>query len=447
MRARLDPIAMQNHGPAPSTPRVSPAVVFALILGLLVGSTLANRVEIDSVQSLDRESGAGTTEPESGGVDPLPEEIEQQLAQLRAIGYVGTAESSFDQTGVVHIEADRVSPGFNLYNPAHAAEAYLIDSKGQVLHRWALAIEEAFPEGPTPNRYNRYWRRIRLMQDGGLLAIYEGVGLIRIDRDSRLVWARSNGAHHDLDVTPDGRLAVIRREAHINPSIHPAQPVLEDFIEFLDVETGKSIETFSIYDAFAESSYASALTTRKPSGDIFHTNTLQVLDGSHADKLLAFRRGNLLVSLRELSLIAVIDPEIRKVVWSLAGQWTSQHEPHLLDNGNILLFDNRGHGRFSKVIEFDPRTQETRWAFYGTRGNDFFSKTMGAQQRLPNGNTLITESNAGRVREVTAEGSEIWRFHSPHLDSADGDSAPGGAARICEMRRIPDGDRRLTWLR
>jgi hypothetical protein len=146
-------------------------------------------------------------------------------------------------------------------------------------------------------------------------------------------------------------------------------------------------------------------------------------------------------------LIAVIDPEAQKVVWSLTGQWAYQHEPDLLDNGNILLFDNEGNGDYSKVIEFDPRSQETRWAFYGNAENDFLSKTMGSQQRLPNGNTLITESNAGRVREVTHEGREVWRFQSPHLDPDGADPGSLRAARICEMQRISPGDRNLSWLR
>jgi hypothetical protein len=37
----------------------------------------------------------------------------------------------------------------------------------------------------------------------------------------------------------------------------------------------------------------------------------------------------------------------------------------------------------------------------------------GAQQRLPNGNTLITESEAGRLLEVTADGEVVWEYINP----------------------------------
>jgi len=35
---------------------------------------------------------------------------------------------------------------------------------------------------------------------------------------------------------------------------------------------------------------------------------------------------------------------------------------------------------------------------------------MGYAQRLPNGNTLITESSFGRFFEVTKEGEIVWEY-------------------------------------
>ena len=43
----------------------------------------------------------------------------------------------------------------------------------------------------------------------------------------------------------------------------------------------------------------------------------------------------------------------------------------------------------------------------------FFSKSMGTQQRLPNGNTLICEGMTGRVFEVTYEGEMVWEYVNP----------------------------------
>ena len=35
---------------------------------------------------------------------------------------------------------------------------------------------------------------------------------------------------------------------------------------------------------------------------------------------------------------------------------------------------------------------------------------------MPNGNTLITESNKGHVFEVTRDGEIVWEFYSPYID-------------------------------
>jgi hypothetical protein len=41
----------------------------------------------------------------------------------------------------------------------------------------------------------------------------------------------------------------------------------------------------------------------------------------------------------------------------------------------------------------------------------------GGAQRLPNGNTLITESDKGRAFEVTREGEIVWDFYNPDTGS------------------------------
>ncbi len=43
------------------------------------------------------------------------------------------------------------------------------------------------------------------------------------------------------------------------------------------------------------------------------------------------------------------------------------------------------------------------------------------QQRLPNGNTLITESSGGRIFEVTRDGEIVWEFFNPRRAEGRGD--------------------------
>ncbi|MHB8104453.1 MAG: thioredoxin, partial [Dehalococcoidales bacterium] len=46
--------------------------------------------------------------------------------------------------------------------------------------------------------------------------------------------------------------------------------------------------------------------------------------------------------------------------------------------------------------------------------NRLYSAFVSSAQRLPNGNTLITEGNGGRIIEVTAEHEIVWEYVSPY---------------------------------
>ncbi len=294
----------------------------------------------------------------------------------------------------------------------HGPKAVLIDMQGRVLHQWHYPFEAAFPNANVPfgTEGVKYWRRARMLENGDLLAIFEGNGLIKIDRDSRLIWAYPGTAHHDFEVLEDGTIYVLTREAEIVPFISDVDPILHDFITILD-EHGREQRRVSIPKAMANSVYATLLDRAEKHGDILHTNELEVLNGSLANQLAAFKPGNVLVSVPGINGIAVIDIVREQVVWALSGLWISQHHPTVLENGHMMIFDNKGDNGRSRVVEFDPLTQEIVWSYDGSK-YDFYTPTCGANQRLPNGITLITETDYGRAFEVTSDKQIVWEYYT-----------------------------------
>ena len=61
----------------------------------------------------------------------------------------------------------------------------------------------------------------------------------------------------------------------------------------------------------------------------------------------------------------------------------------------------------SRVLEINPVTLELVWS-YADPG--LYSSNISGAQRLPNGNTLITEGARGRLLEVTKEGRMVWEY-------------------------------------
>jgi outer membrane protein assembly factor BamB len=65
------------------------------------------------------------------------------------------------------------------------------------------------------------------------------------------------------------------------------------------------------------------------------------------------------------------------------------------------------------VIEFDPATYEIVWSYTGDAEHALESRLRSDQERLANGNTLITESDGGRLLEVTPTGEIVWEYVNP----------------------------------
>ena len=387
---------------------------------------------------------------------PVHDPNSADFSGLTGLGYLAGNEPAPAKTGVVTYDHDRAGSGFNFFTSGHAPEATLMNMDGEVLHRWECDYDSVWPNRPTQGGNPEYFRRAYLFDNGDIVAVFDRLGLVRLDKDSNVIWAFGEPAHHDVDVDDQGRIYVLTNYRRERPVVRRGTTVLDDHIVVLSGD-GTVLDRLSLIDAFADSPFAAVLERVPAREDIMHTNSLEVLDGRLADRNPAFARGNVLVSLREVNVIAVVDMKTRKVAWLLWGMWLHQHQPTVLDNGNMLIFDNLGHYGLSKVFEFDPFAQpaiksfpytefdplrqKVVWTYEGTIENGFFSRFCGTAQRLDNGNTLITESDAGRVIEVTSRGETVWQYVNTQRAGDDDELI----AVIFEMRRLAT-DFPLDWL-
>jgi len=128
---------------------------------------------------------------------------------------------------------------------------------------------------------------------------------------------------------------------------------------------------------------------------------------SHANTIVPLDDDRIMVSFRNTSTVGIVDRATGNFSWKLGYDVLSQqHDPNMLENGNILIFDNGSHRKSdartpSRVIEVDPATDEIVWEYRDQPAFNFFSPYISGARRLPNGNTLITEGNFGRLFQVT----------------------------------------------
>lgn len=353
------------------------------------------------------------------------------LVSLKSIPYLsGSLDPNPQDMGVLVNEARSVAPGLNFFSTLRRGDAFLVNGEGKPLWRWSLSRELS----SAALRQGIAFGFTHLYPNGDVLAFVDGFGVVKLDRESRLLWRHVALAHHDAFVADDGTIYALVHETRSIPAISERFPSLLDDVVVLS-PAGERLRTISIFDAIERSPYAflmprtEGLRLREDTDvvDALHTNHVEVYDGRLAHLSPLFRRGNLLVSMRSLDAIAILDGATSQVLWLWGPTNLSlQHYPTILENGHVLLFDNGT--RLSQVVEVDPRTNAVTWRYAPEK--DFFSASRGACQRLSNGNTLITLSEGGRALEVTPGGRTVWEYANPSVGEG------GIRENIFQMTRV-----------
>jgi hypothetical protein len=235
--------------------------------------------------------------------------------------------------------------------------------------------------------------------------------------------------HHAIDLLPDGTLLVpdqqdVAERRADRPRIAPGPNgfYIDHGLLQLSAE-GEVLRHISISDAIHQGDRVGVLlgngsnTPQLATQDPYHMNDVELLRPELAQAFPMFAAGDIMISLRNLSRIAVLDGGSWHVKWVMDGPFFVQHDPDFLPNGHILLFDNHFtvHGKTggrTRLLEIDPTTQQVVWSYGNADGEAFYSDTKGKVQKLPNGNVLTVWPEEGRVFELApAHGNRIvWDF-------------------------------------
>ena len=344
-----------------------------------------------------------------------------------------------DRTGLVTHVPQSAYKGYTFFSTSKDQSAYLVDMDGNIAHKWQLSYKDIWPNPEhvaniVPENL-RILSRAQMFPNGDMLAIYTGVGstplgygLAKVDKNSELIWAYDDAIHHDVEVAQDGTIYTMSHRIRVDEyeGLHSTKaqpPLYEDYLVILSPD-GELIKEVSFLDLFANSQTHKHILEQfrrnpvggdTPAGDMTHPNAFELIPDKLVGKLPFLKKGHILVSFRNLSMLAMIDPENEMITWSMYLPARFQHDPRFLSDGTVILFDNEGHvgpeGR-SRVIRVDLLTSEILWSYAGTIEEPLYSAYHSSVDPLPNGNVLITESLAGRLLEVTSDGEIAWDYRS-----------------------------------
>ena len=395
--------------------------VFIILLGNTL--SLVSCSKCDRAEQTKKELSSKKESIQNAEIPP------ERVQQLMNLGYFDRAPTHNPEDRAVTKRNPKAFDGINLYSSRHRAEALLIDNTGKVLHKWRAS------------RQKPSWVHTEILPNGDLLAISKLHSLSKFDWNSKLLWRQSLAAHHDLDIGSDGTIFLLTSSIREIEYEDVPIPILTNAITQL-TSTGRFIKKTLLFPAmvslipkrrlkrikkaFAQGYRRRDLFQESTSTDVFHTNSVQII---YKDVPNIAPRGSILLSVRELNRIVIVDHSMTRLLWSWgAGELEEQHHATLLDNGNIMVFDNGIRRKQSRVIELNPTTKKIEWSF--TKPN-FYTRLRGAAQKLPNNNVLITESDKGHAFEITPAGKVVWEFWNPDVI----DEEPPTRAIIYRMTR------------
>jgi hypothetical protein len=345
--------------------------------------------------------------------------------------------------GLVYRDKARSAGGYTLFSPVRGHHADLLDAEGRVVHQWH------HPEGI---QHLKWLPNGRLLVQGLPPESAEGAeqiggcagALFELDHDSTVHWEhRDVYMHHDYQRLANGNTLVVRWDklpADVAARVQGGHTAANDpdwmwgdAVREID-PSGATVREWRSWEHLSTDHHVKCpLESRK---EWTHLNSIELTPDGHW-----------LLSLRLSSTLVIVDGTTGDVRWRWgAGVLSHQHHATWLDNGHILVFDNGCHRleapSFSQVLEIDPATKKIEWTYKAEPILAFYSFMISGAERLPNGNTLITEGATGRVFEITSEGETVWEYVSPWVLP----SRFGPTSAVFRAYRVAEDDPRLEGL-
>ena len=249
---------------------------------------------------------------------------------------------------------------------------------------------------------------------------------ITLDGTIKFETPNNYSVRHDFNKTPQNTYFMVTATVEdqycpeeCNPSLPSEIPWQGDIYLELDPSGNEiwSWNTFDYYDLTEYNPYYVETYTGNYEMDWTHSNSVSYDPSTQS----------VFVSVRNLSRVTKIDYTTKELVWNLGNidfmneiyfqddlNFSQQHSVQVLDNGNLLFFDNHRYltPELSRCIEvqYDQTNYHAEIVWEHELPPDLFSGSRGECDRLPNGNTLITAGRTGHIVEVTNNNDIVWKL-------------------------------------
>ncbi|MCP4598048.1 arylsulfotransferase family protein [Neptuniibacter sp.] len=294
------------------------------------------------------------------------------------------------------------------------SSVYLYDiSEQKILHEWVPPVNELLNQTSFRNdqskKFNFRSQHPLLLEDGSIV-ITSGEGpLLKIDSCGKLQWSADRHFHHTIEPSESGGFYV----PIVSSEIKLPFPLRNDAIAKVSA-TGEVLQEWSIYELLIRHGYADLLHGfGMMERDRIHLNDAEVIFQS--DNFV--QKGDLMLSVRNLSMVLVYRPSTDEIVWLEIGPWLNQHDVDYLGDGIFTIYGNDmirnkdtsySFTGFNTIWKYDQTTGKTS-EYLSLKEHQINTITEGRHRVLDNGDIIIEETNAGLIHRVNKDG-KLWSF-------------------------------------
>ena len=350
----------------------------------------------------------------------------EKTAKEKVVLHHQESKSKFDFGGLKIRDTEFQDNGYLLisgFNKSHNQVVVELFSLAQnkVLHTWVPPVREILDRTPQftkgSNTLKTYKVMHPLLLKDGSIVFTSGLGpMVRMDSCGNIMWVLAHRFHHSIEQDHLGNIVACSIIVGGDPGT-----VLQSRDDGVAVVSlaGELLAEYSITKALLNNGYRGLIYgVGRYEHDRLHLNDAQPV---HRDTKDA-RTGDILLSIRHLSAVALFEPKSGLIKWLKVGPWLNQHDINVLADdtysifGNDIVRDVKGKGSHlveagkSEIYIYDALTDTVSQPYSAVMARENIqSKTQGRSRVLSNGDVYIEQTDSVRMLRISQDNVR-WEY-------------------------------------
>jgi hypothetical protein len=373
-----------------------------------------------------------------------PKRIEEVLKSTELAGIPSTyiqLDPNFKETNTLSYDLYAVNSFWDVNTESWDIKLFNLRNDS-VLHKWVLR-KEGLDFSTTEWAFsNAVPRSCIVFPDKSIIvSADESANLMRLDAKSNRLWINNSLIfHHTMNLDADSMIWACTADLDVDKSIKVKgiqnfngniYRYRENYITQLDKNTGKILFHKGVSEILKENHYKNLLCgvsdPDKYPYDPLHLNDIQpILTDSKY-----WKKGDLLLSLRDRSVILLYRPSTNKIIRLIFGDFINQHDVDVYSENEISIFNNNyiqhENDTLDNVCTVTDTLHSSEILLYNFKDSTFtkhfnnymlnekiWTETQGVHMKLANGDVFIESQNKGKLYILNQSGFVYKKMmHAP----------------------------------